>query len=103
MVPSKFPKMTAAKLHIGEEYQEGKKFTAVGWLKHMYLLDFNSDEIKITAADHKHFADACKKFREVNKISRYTTLHDWEDTTTKVKQVAALNKFFAEEKKCLKK
>lgn len=93
MIPKKIPKFHTGNVCKSENYEEGSKKTTVGWLKTLFLWVIVDDCFCISTQDYKDFKEACKKFRSIINISKYTSLHEWEDTTSLSKQIEALNKF----------
>jgi hypothetical protein len=96
MIPEYIPVFTRA--HIcpppSQEFadDEGRK-SPIGWLQHLFLFDHDSPYIHATAEDRRDYNNAEQHFRGVNRISKFKTLVEWEDTTSLNEQVKALNDF----------
>jgi hypothetical protein len=71
-------------------YGEPPKMTTVGWLKHLFLIDFNSDYVTISQQDRKDFQKAVDILRREAKIKGW--LEEWEDSTSPAVQAKMLNK-----------
>lgn len=100
MIPEYMPVFTAAHILIdSEEYGlPDIAMTTMGWLKHLFLFNFDAEHIEISPQDRKDFEKALDIFRTCAKISRKEDIHDWEEKTSAVKQASALNKLRKEMK-----
>ena len=91
MTPEWMPVFTKDDILVDEhDYGQPPLMTTVGWLKHLFLCDFNSDYIVISTQDRKDFQKAVDILRREAKIRG--SLEDWEESTTSVVQAKMLNK-----------
>ena len=75
-----------------QEYEDGDKRSFIGWLKHLFLFRTCEDDpdcIQILPEDRKDYENAIDTARKICKIKEPES---WEDTATRKKQAAALNK-----------
>ena len=74
------------------EYEVGDQRTFIGWIKHLFLFqqcEDNPDCIQILPEDRKDYEKVLDIARKECKIK---DVEAWEDTATRKKQAACLNK-----------
>lgn len=75
-----------------KEYEEGKRRSFLGWLKHLFLYytcSDNPDCVQIRPEDRKNYERALDIARKECKIKEPG---EWEETATRKAQAGALNK-----------
>ena len=92
MFPTEVPVFVKEDILIDpNNYEDGNKRTAVGWLKELFLYEYiNKDEFVISADSRKNYQEALDIFRKESKI--VGSPNDWEDKQTPSKLAKALNK-----------